>query len=117
MRRESGAMYGVEIITIPVAPPPGMGLEQLLKAGGAALSDTRSVNRNGVTGIHGTVVSGGLAPPGTQVEVFRISRTMVFLYYTPFSKGKEYIKSTKAPRDNEEELDKPKEFFESLQFP
>jgi len=67
-------------------------------------------------GIHGTVVSGGLAPSGTQVEVFRISSTMVFLYYTPFSIAKETLKSTKAPRDNEEELDKPDEFFESLQF-
>lgn len=115
-RRESGAMYGVEILTLPVDPPPEMGLEQLLEAGGSVLSGTRSVNRNGVMGIHGTVVSGALAPSGTQVEVFRVRSRMVFLYYTPFSIARETLKSTKAPRDNEEELDKPDEFFESLQF-
>ncbi|MDE0866209.1 MAG: hypothetical protein OSA98_20675 [Rubripirellula sp.] len=117
MRRETGSQYIFETITLTVAPPASIDLQQMLAVGGVVLTDTRPVTRDGVLGIHGTVVSGPGTPAGTQSEIFRRGNTMVFLHYTPFSKAKAVTGSTQTPRPNEEELDKPNEFFESLQFP
>ena len=117
IRRETGSQYMFETITLTVAPPASIDMHQVLAVGGVVLTDTRPVLRDGVLGIHGTVVSAPGTPAGTVSEIFRRGRTLVFLHYTPFSKGKAVTGSTRTPRPNEEELDKPKEFFESLQFP
>ena len=116
VRRESGSLYGFETWIFEVAPPPGIDLEEIMKSDGSKVADLRPVWRGGVRGLHATVVSATGVPPGTELEVFLRKDKMFFLTYSAYSKAKASTTSTKTPRENERELDKPEEFFESFRL-
>lgn len=55
--RQTGSVFGLQIIDMRIPPPPGLSLEEVMKLGGTVFSDTRPVSRDGRHGFHGTVVS------------------------------------------------------------
>ena len=116
VRLESGSLYGFETFTFKVPPPPGMRVEELMTWEGSKVTDPRAVWRGGVRGYHYTVISATGIPPGTELEVFLRNNKIYSLTYSAYSKAKASTTSTKTPRENEQELDKPEEFFESLRF-
>ena len=115
---ETGSVFGLQIIDMRVPPPPGLSLEEVMQLGGTKFSKTRPVSRDGKLGFHATVTSSSFTgiPPGSETEMFRRGNTIIILDYVPFSKQTAGATDAKPPRDNEREIDKPNEFFESLQF-
>jgi len=101
---------------IPGSAAAGVSVEEIINSGGGVFANLRPVTRSGVRGIHFSVVSLDTVPPGTEIEAFLRQKTIYMFTYTAYSKGKSHTTSTKTPRENEQELDKPNEFFESINF-
>lgn len=114
-RKESGSQYSLLVTRLNSAYAQAADLDTLVERMNMSLSDKRPVERNGVRGLQGTVVSGSV-PGGTEMEFFLKNNRLVVATYSPYSKIKEKIGGSMMPRVNERELDKPSEFFESLQI-
>jgi hypothetical protein len=80
------------------------------------LANQRSVVRDSVSGLRGTIVRGVAGYTGCEAECFTHDERMVITIYAPYSTIKDRIGGERPPRSNENALDRPEEFFESLNF-
>jgi hypothetical protein len=78
--------------------------------------DDRPISRNGVEGVAGKIVSGSVGAEGSEAEIFFHNGNLVMSTYSPYSKIQFAIGGTRQPRKNERELDRPDDFFSSIQF-
>ena len=116
-RRETGSQYILTVTDITVRGLDDLTIKDLMKFAQVTLGNERTVQRQGVEGLAGTVVAGKNALIGTEAEYFIHRGKIVVVVYAPYSEIKDDIGGKISVRSNERELDDPETFFESLQFP
>ncbi len=116
-RRESGSQYILVVAKFTAAELQALSIQEIIEIQQIVLSNRRSVTRDGVTGLAGTVASiPDTSLLGADVELFADQGTMVIVAYLPYSIIKDRVGGKMTPRRNEPDLDKPDEYFESLGF-
>ncbi|QEG41679.1 hypothetical protein UC8_37050 [Roseimaritima ulvae] len=115
-RKETGSQYSLVVASLPAPLQQSGGTGALLDQMSIRLSDRRPVNRSGVEGVAGTMVSGAGMVQGAECEAFLHNGNLVIATYAPYSKIKHRVGGTRSARSNERELDKPEEYFESLKL-
>ncbi|MAP07852.1 MAG: hypothetical protein CMM00_03150 [Rhodopirellula sp.] len=115
-RKETGSQYSLVVADLPAAIDPSIPIAELLRDMRIRLSNSRPVTRSGVDGMAGTMQSGVGGIEGSDCEIFVHNRNLVVVMYSPYSEIQDLVGGKREPRSNESELDKPSEFFDSLQF-
>lgn len=114
-RRETGSQYFLMVSEPLEAQLQRLEVKQILDRSTVLIGNHQEVVRGGVTGIKGTILDGELAD--AEAEYFFHNGRLIVTAYAPYSKFKQRVGGKRSPRINETELDKPEEFFESLQLP
>ncbi|EGF26985.1 hypothetical protein RBWH47_04024 [Rhodopirellula baltica WH47] len=115
-RKETGSQYSLVVADLPAVIDPNIPIAELLRDMRIRLSNPRPVTRSGVKGMAGTMQSGVGAIEGSDCEIYVHNRNLVVMMYSPYSEIKDLVGGRREPRSNESELDKPSEFFDSLEF-
>ncbi|WP_236696678.1 hypothetical protein [Rhodopirellula islandica] len=115
-RKETGSQYSLVVADLPAAIDPSIPIAELLRDMRIRLSNSRPVARSGVDGMAGTMQSGVGGIEGSDCEIFVHNRNLVVVMYSPYSEIRDLVGGQREPRSNESELDKPSEFFDSLEF-
>ncbi|MFG0267820.1 MAG: hypothetical protein ACF8AM_22115 [Rhodopirellula sp. JB055] len=115
-RKETGSQYSLVVAQLPAAIPPNISIEELAQDMLIRLSSSHPITRSGVDGIAGTMQSGAGFLKGSPCEVYLHEGNLVVATYSPYSEIRDLVGGQREPVSNESELDKPSEFFDSLQF-
>jgi hypothetical protein len=114
-RRETGSQYFL-MVSEPLAQQQrNMDVNQMLRNGTVRVGNQRAVERAGIAGIRGTILDGELKHG--EAEYFMHNGRLIVTAYAPYSEFRDRMGGKRQARSNESELDKPEEFFESLQVP
>jgi hypothetical protein len=116
-RRESGSQYLLLVSQPSVAELRSLDVNELVRRSSVTLAGQRQVQRAGIAGIRGTVIAGPFGAKGSEAEFFMHNGNMIIAIYAPYSAIRDNVGGGRPSRDNERELDRPEEFFESLTFP
>ncbi len=114
-RKESGSQFSLVVTQLNLPPLQNLELSELIDSMQMRISNRRSVQRGGLTGIAGTITAGVGGVEGAEAEIFLHQNKLIVVAYAPYSKIKDRVGGTMKPRANERELDRPDEFFASLQ--
>lgn len=115
LRKETGSQYSLLVARVP-AVRPDTTVESVIRKMQMVVLDERPVTRNGVDGVAGRLVASLQGAEAAEAEIFLHDGNLVVAMYSAYSKIRFAIGGTRDPRKNERELDKPDEFFDSLQL-
>ncbi|MCC9657225.1 zinc-ribbon domain-containing protein [Rhodopirellula halodulae] len=115
-RRETGSQYSFVVAKLPSTISSDMNIEELVDAMRIRLKDQYPVERSGVNGVAGTMLTGFGGVEGSLCEIFTHNGNLIVTMYSPYSEIRDLVGGEREPRSNESSLDKPSEFFESLQL-
>ncbi|MEO9595232.1 MAG: hypothetical protein ABJG45_27040, partial [Rhodopirellula bahusiensis] len=115
-RKETGSQYSLVVAKLPSVIRQNIPIEELLRDMLIRLSNQYPVTRSGVNGMAGTMQSGVGGIEGSDCEIFVHNGNLIVAMYSPYSEIRDLVGGQREPRSNESELDKPSEFFESLEF-
>lgn len=114
-RRETGSQYILMVSERTTAQMRGSTIDEVIRNSTIMLSNQSKIERAGISGVKGVILNDELK--GAEAEYFIHNQRLVVTAYAAYSVIKDRIGGERAARTNESELDKPEEFFESLQFP
>lgn len=113
-RRETGSQYSLVVGDLGGAVAD-MTVDDFVGNGRIMLVNRQSIERNGVRGVSGKIISGVGA--GSEAEIFVHNRHLVMSLYSPYSVIKDEVGGRMKPKAKEREMDEPEKFFASLRFP
>lgn len=114
-RKETGSQYSLLVAKVP-GGGANMSVEDMIRSMQLLVFDDRSITRDGVRGVAGKMAGSSQGAQASEAEIFLHNGNLVVAMYSAYSKIQFAVGGTRDPRKNERDLDKPDEFFASLQF-